>query len=577
MLKEAMQCVMYSAEELQTTSSSATFYGWKYKHYFAIVEVGEKNIRARCKLCVGNKTLSCAQNTTSNFKKHLQNVHKNVVLEAREVEGAKGKGKRQRADDGDDDSDNTLKRQCTLPSMLRDISSTKLRNALFEYIIEDMQPLSTVESPAFQKLIGSICPYRLPDWKSFTQYLDKLYDLMVKKVKEALEGVDGVSTTADVWTANHRSYLGMTVHWIDTDTLKRCKAAIACVRITGHHTYDIIASRIEHIHASYGLNGKVVATITDNGSNFVKAFSVYSISSSESSKAAVSEDAEEDEFVFEDLDGLLQVDNGSTEDLTQVQYELPPHERCAAHTLNLVASTDVDKYLSSSPESRSVYRSSFAKSAALWNKASRSTVAADLVGEIAKRKLLVPTRTRWNSYYDAVVRITENSIAELNELCTRMELRCFSDREITFLKEYCAVLKPFARGLDILQGEDNCFFGTLLPTLETIIKKVKAVKPSLSSMTMGLVDCIENAIKHRFQRIFEHKDPILAAVVLPKFKLKWVESQKKKDEYKQMLLQVMQEYADDGAIVTPESQEESQKATNKKDDFYEFKSDDEST
>ena len=32
--------------------------------YFVIVEVGEKNIRAHCKLCAGNKTLSCAQNTT---------------------------------------------------------------------------------------------------------------------------------------------------------------------------------------------------------------------------------------------------------------------------------------------------------------------------------------------------------------------------------------------------------------------------------------------------------------------------------------------------------------------------------
>jgi len=32
---------------------------------------------------------------------------------------------------------------------------------------------------------------------------------MVKKVKELLETVDGVSTTADVWTAHHRSYLGM--------------------------------------------------------------------------------------------------------------------------------------------------------------------------------------------------------------------------------------------------------------------------------------------------------------------------------------------------------------------------------
>ena len=99
-----------------------------------------------------------------------------------------------------------MKRQCTLPSMLRDISSTKLCKAFFEYIIEDMQPLSTVDSPAFQKLIGSICPYELPDRKFFTQHLEKLYDLIVKKVKEALEAVDGVSTTSDVWKANHRSY-----------------------------------------------------------------------------------------------------------------------------------------------------------------------------------------------------------------------------------------------------------------------------------------------------------------------------------------------------------------------------------
>ena len=169
-----------------------------------------------------------------------------------------------------------------------------------------MQPLSTVDSLAFRKLIGSICPYQVPDRKSFTQHLEKLYDLMVKKVKETLEAVDGVSTTADVWTANHRSYLGMTVHWIDKDTLKRCKAAIACVRITGCHTYDVIAFKTEHIHASYGLNGKVIGTITHNGSNFVKAISVYSISSPKSCEATVpedSEDVEEDEFVFEDLDG----------------------------------------------------------------------------------------------------------------------------------------------------------------------------------------------------------------------------------------------------------------------------------
>jgi len=66
---------------------------------------------------------------------------------------------------------------------------------------------------------------------------------MIDKVKKTLQKVD-VSTTVDVWTAYHRSFLGMTVHWIDSDTLKRCKAAIACARMMGRHTYDILASNV---------------------------------------------------------------------------------------------------------------------------------------------------------------------------------------------------------------------------------------------------------------------------------------------------------------------------------------------
>ena len=45
-----------------------------------------KILRVRCTLCGGSKTLSSARNTTSNFKKHLNAMHKNAKLVAKEVE-----------------------------------------------------------------------------------------------------------------------------------------------------------------------------------------------------------------------------------------------------------------------------------------------------------------------------------------------------------------------------------------------------------------------------------------------------------------------------------------------------------
>lgn len=54
---------------------------------------------------------------------------------------------------------------------------------------------------------------------------------------------------------------------------------------------------------------------------------------------------------------------------------LPPHQRCAAHTLNLVASKDSEAALQDGAF-RTASRSLFAKAQAVWNKQSRVVSAA---------------------------------------------------------------------------------------------------------------------------------------------------------------------------------------------------------
>jgi len=97
-------------------------------------------------------------------------------------------------------------------------------------------------------------------------------------------------------------------------------------------------------------------------------------------------------------------------------------------------------------------------------------------------------------------------------------------------------------------------------------------------MTCGLAVAIEGAIRCCFEQVFQNDSAILAAIMSP-FKLKWVESQSTKNLHKQMLLQEMRSLAANIQVtVVQDLQDEMAESTrSKKDDFYDFKSDDEST
>jgi KRAB domain-containing zinc finger protein len=302
----------------------------------------------------------------------------------------------------------------TTPANANMVSQAKIDDLLIGFITEGLMPFSTVEMPSFPRLVKGLQPNRSVMCRAtVTKRIDEKASLVKKNVKDAMAKVQQVATTTDCWTARRRSYIGVTAHWIDSETLDRVSAALACRRLKGRHTYDVLAAKLEEIHTEYEIVSKIVKTTTDNGSNFVKAFSVFAVNPEEP------EETEGDESTFHDVYGDL------TEAAESFEYQLPPHQRCAAHTLNLISKVDAEK-AEKDPTYKRLTRGTFAKCQALWNKASRSTQAAELVQEECSFVLLKPNATRWNSVFMAVERL--NHIAKtkgenaIHKLCAEFNV-----------------------------------------------------------------------------------------------------------------------------------------------------------
>ena len=125
---------------------------------------------------------------------------------------------------------------------------------------------------------------------SLSHFLGRL-NSQLGEMKDDITGelgnVEFVCTIADIWSANNRS-LWRDCHWIDPSSLRRRSASLACERMTGRHTYNAVAAKVDTVHTAYRIGSKVVMTVTDNGCNFVKAFKEFACDSSNNDADIVS-------------------------------------------------------------------------------------------------------------------------------------------------------------------------------------------------------------------------------------------------------------------------------------------------
>jgi len=121
--------------------------------------------------------------------------------------------------------------------------------------------------------------------------------------------------------------MGVTIHSLNAK-LERESAVLTVQRFKGTHDFEKITEILLQIFCRYGIvQEKITCIVTDNGSNFVKAFKEYGVNFD-----VEEEKSEEDEvIVAENMEIFIP------------PSLLPCHQRCASHTLSLVATTDLEK------------------------------------------------------------------------------------------------------------------------------------------------------------------------------------------------------------------------------------------
>ena len=234
--------------------------------------------------------------------------------------------------------------------------------------------------------------------------------------------------------------------------MSRKSAVLACQRIEGRHDHSALALALHNVHTQFGITYKITMTTTDNASNMVAAFKAYSpeldppppqeesdeemLSESDdeadnavievgSEPAAAVDGSDADPFRLETVDvynlfcecvypcAEPMADSDSPDVIESsafpspvvskaplipgepavvvvdtVEVQLPRHQRCAAHTFNLMGTTDTARVLYSKepqPAKRllpaycvtSTYRESYLDAVAIlrsfWAKYNRSS------------------------------------------------------------------------------------------------------------------------------------------------------------------------------------------------------------
>lgn len=205
---------------------------------------------------------------------------------------------------------------------------------------------------------------------------------------------------------------------------------------------------------------------------------------------------------------------------------LPQHLRCCAHTLNLCVTSDAIKAINSSPLLLSVHEQAIAKCTVLWRFAGRPK-SAEILVDILGYTLSRPGETRWNSLYESL-----RQIVKIREKCPQLSRalnikNTIKGTDFIYIEEHLSCVAPVAEALDILQGENDIYYGIVLPCLLALRKKLQALQNKEFKYCEPLLNALLESVEKRFKGFFDMstvsaQNAAIATLSYPRFKNRWL-------------------------------------------------------
>ncbi|CAB5366387.1 unnamed protein product [Rhizophagus irregularis] len=140
------------------------------------------------------------------------------------------------------------------------------------FVIGTVQPLNVVEDPDFIKMINGFDKhYKVPCTKTIKNRISKTFEIGKVTLKNQLVQVKHISLTLDAWSSPaHLPYLGVTAHWITSD-FEPNEVLLSIKELPYPYGATEIQEHLIDLFYEWEIESKIIALVTDNGSNIKKA------------------------------------------------------------------------------------------------------------------------------------------------------------------------------------------------------------------------------------------------------------------------------------------------------------------